>query len=375
MSRKGFLRLDHDSIHADDMAEIVGATNLSTVDAPESCFAFTFHEMEIDHAALLMGRNKDRFGHDIRHYLRSATGFFQDTPNGFVTMPDGGTDFKRRYSEDLGVAIGSLFMVGALRMKWETIAHIPATKTIKGLAKTPDFIGFTEVNQKRVFECKGTTLLQDVDKVRNKAKQQLDTYREAGVRKFALVTYLPISGKAIPPYLFVSDPPLELPTVSFELCVGLHYLHVAEYSGLEETFDALQEVLAARVPFEEHLTNEEEFPWRIRQKYRPLAEYLSDAFQRESDKAETEKIDGEEFIGLWRTTLIGKKTVKVFTGIHRSRIESVIAMLQQPPGDRFGTVSQYESFGKAIVSDTTDLSFNLFGDGTLFLVATRLRSS
>ncbi|HEX4142962.1 MAG TPA: hypothetical protein VHY91_05390 [Pirellulales bacterium] len=368
MNRKVFLRIDRDSLHPDDLSGVTEAASIAPVDSPESCFAFSFDEMDLDHACLLLGRNKERFGHDLRHYVRSACGFFQDTPDGFVTMPDVGADFKRRFSEDLGVSIGTLFMVQAVRLRWETVAHIPGTKTLKGPGKTPDFVGFSVGGRKRVYECKGTTQPQDVDTVRHKAKEQLAAHREDDVRKWALVTYLPTSTKLIPPFLFVSDPPSDLPNVSLDLCIGIHYSMVAEFSGFEQTLDALKALLTLRVQLSQYSSNGGEPPWKVRGQYRPLAEKLLDTYQAEQPRIRRTVVNGEQFIGVVRAITIGQQVTKVFTGVRVAQFEAVLQMLQQAPGSAPSEGSQSVIAGQSMGLSIKSERFSMFSDGTLFLI-------
>src|SRR5690348_4860951 len=106
MTRKLFLRLDQGTLTSQDFTSLVGAPCVTDIDPSDSYYQYTFETVALDHALLLFGINKSRFGFDLFHYLYSAQGFFGQTNEGMVVMPDSGPDFKRRYSEDLGVAIG-----------------------------------------------------------------------------------------------------------------------------------------------------------------------------------------------------------------------------------------------------------------------------
>lgn len=69
----------------------------------------------------------------------------------YLSLPlDSTPDHKRKLAEDMGVAVGSIFMVMALGLRWETIAQIPSNA--KASKSTPDFLGFDDNDVKRVYE-------------------------------------------------------------------------------------------------------------------------------------------------------------------------------------------------------------------------------
>lgn len=363
MTRNIFLRLDHDSIPSNDIQKILDSNAIVEIDAPENCFSFAFDELELDHAVALLSSKPERFGHDIRHYLRSASGFFKDVPHGFVSMPDAGPDFKKRFSEDLGVSIGALFMMKSFGIKCETIAHIPTNKTLKGLEKTPDFAGFDSENQKMVFECKGTTRPDQIDKFRHDAKVQLGNHTEPEVPKIALVTYIPVSTKLIPPYLFVSDPPIDPVNLTQVMCLGLHYILVCNFSGLEKTSAALRDFMAIRLSLKGITPDSRTYRKALTQ-YRPASENLLDTFSKDKNEKDNIFLEGRRFIGTWRTFKHGEKLVKVFTGVEEIQMSNVIDILSKLPeqdGSAIAILGNRESIS---VKDR----YSLFSDASLFMV-------
>ena len=221
MLRKLLLRIDRGSIAQSDLASMYPSSNVSEVDSSQDCFQYAFESINLDHALLLLGHNQSRRGFDLWHYLQSAHALTEKDMDGFVLMPNGSPDFKRRFSEDLGVAIGSLFLAHTIDLRLESVAQIPTNTRLNKHSKVPDFVGFDGAGGKRVYECKGTTASNDVDKHRQKATDQLDDHVETNVSKFAMVTYIPNSHKLIPPFLFVSDPPIPLPRLSITVATGL----------------------------------------------------------------------------------------------------------------------------------------------------------
>jgi hypothetical protein len=366
MPRKLFLRLDRASLHADDRTAIAGCDSVAHVDEPEDCFQYSFDPTHLDHALLLLGENKSRFGFDLWHYLYSAQGFFGQTNDGFVLMPDSTPDFKRRFSEDLGVAIGSMFLVDTLSLKWETICQIPINRKLDKHGKTPDFIGFDTTGRKRVYECKGTTAPHDVDKHRQKAKSQLAEHKEANVTKFAMVTYVPTSARLIPPYLFVSDPPILLPTLTERLAAGLHYLLAFQFAGLDGIIEPLRSALALRYKIDASEAVGDVATWQDEQDLATQNSQLVAAANALSQQSGLVAFQGQQFAGTWREAEDQKRKLRAFTGVSTSHvIELASAVCAAPDPQRpFNT----PSFSSLRTANADDQHFSLFSEGTLLLI-------
>lgn len=366
MARKLFLRLDQGSLSGDDIAAIINSSPVSTVDSGENCFQFSFPAVVLDHALLLLGGNNSRFGFDLWHYLYSARGFFSQTADGLLVMPDSTPDFKRRYSEDLGVAVGSLLMVESLDVKWETIAQIPTNKRLTKRAKTPDFIGFDSTGRKRVYECKGTTQPHDVDKHRQKAKQQLADHHEANVTKFAAVTYVPTSPKLIPPFLFVSDPPAALSLMTETLATGIHYLQVCEFAALDRLTEPLHQAIALRLAVEEKIASGEEPDWQMQHNRDAAMRQCKEVVGIISQQSDLTEFQGHRFAGIWRSAQEKDTKIKVLTGVSVDQLTDVVdALSARPDTQEPAKAPRFQT--DSVMHGTNRTSFSLFSDGTLLL--------
>lgn len=330
--------------------------------------------MVIDHAVLLLGEHKARLGFGLWHYLQSASALFSQTDNGFVGLPDGSAEFKRRFAEDLGVALGSLLMVQTLNVKWETVAQIPTNKkSLKKHAKTPDFVAFDHSGRKRVFECKGTTQPHDVDKHRLKAKQQLGDHQEANVSKFATVAYIPAASRLIPPFLFVSDPSVPLPSMTEAVAAGIHYLKVCEFAGLESLAEPLDTGLAQRLAIEDLIRQGESLKWQIERDFRSQWQQINGVVEQIAQRNDLVEFQGQRFAGEWRDAAEKGNKLRAFTGVSVEQLEKVCGELGTYPK----AVAQFRAprfqEQSALFSEPGDQKehqsvFSLFSDGTLLLV-------
>ena len=365
MPRTLFLRLDPSSLQGDDITAITTSPKVCPVDARENCFQYSFESIDLDHAMLGLGQNKARFGIDLWHYLHSAQGFFGRTDDGFIIMPASTPDFKRRYSEDLGVAVGSLLLAESLALKWETISQIPTNSKLDKHAKTPDFCGFCMDNRKVVYECKGTTAPDDVDKHRRKAKDQLSDHVELNVNKFALVTYVPTSARLIPPYVFVSDPPISAPLITEPLSVGLHYVLVLQFAGLEELVEPLRSALAMRYRIAEAESNGDEPSWHDRHESENLNGEFVAAVNIVLRQTEIVEYAGQQFVGTWRFAEDERRKIRVFLGVSTDQIVNVARALATPVDSQRPFVAPRFQLPSAIQNPKVT---SLFSDGSLLLI-------
>lgn len=366
MPSKLFLRIDRGSIAASDLTAMTSASRITNVDVPEDCYQYGFESITLDHALLLLGENKSRFGFDLWHYLHSAHGLFGHIADGFVVMPNGSPDFKRRYSEDLGVAIGSLFLAHTIDLRLETVAQIPTNTRLDKHAKVPDFVGFDGTKRKRVYECKGTTAPDDVDKHRQKAKSQLADHHEANVTKFATVTYVPTSSKLIPPFIFVSDPPIPLPSLSLPIAAGLHLILVLEFAGLESAINPLREMLASWVKIEQSTADAEEISFRSRTDFQNQKQNFRSALTDAIERAGSIEIEGRRFAGIGRPAENQGQKIKVFTGVDADYANLLGNALANGDPESDFTLPQYQS--EATMTGTQDGNYSRFSDGSLLHV-------
>lgn len=366
MPRKLFLRIDRGSIAGTDLSAMMSASQITNVDVPEDCFQYGFDSITLDHALLLLGENKSRFGFDLWHYLHSAHGLFGHIADGFVVMPNGSPDFKRRYSEDLGVAIGSLFLAHTIDLRLETVAQIPTNARLDKHAKVPDFVGFDGTNRKRVYECKGTTAPDDVDKHRQKAKSQLADHHEANVTKFATVTYVPTSSKLIPPFIFVSDPPIPLPRMSRAVVTGLHLVLTLEFSGLQSPVEPLRQMMASWVKLEQTLADGEGMNFRSRSDFQDQQRSFLATLTSAIDLADVIQMEQRRVAGVFRTAENQGRKIKAFTGVdvdHAIAVANALATIE--PEATF-QIPQYQT--EATHTGRQDGTFSRFSDGTILYV-------
>lgn len=365
MPRKLFLRIDRGTIAADDGTAMSGSQHVTLVDLPEDCFQYTFESIALDHALLLLGENKSRFGFDLWHYVQSAHGLFGHISDGFVVMPNGSPDFKRRFSEDLGVAIGALFLAHTIELRLETVAQIPTNARLDKHAKIPDFVGFDLARRKRVFECKGTTAPDDVDKHRQKAKSQLAAHVEGNVTKFATVTYVPTSPKLIPPFIFVSDPPIPLPRLSLAVATGLHLLLALEFASVEAPVTQLRKMLSTWVKIDQSIADGEEVAAQLEDLLIAEKAGMLSAIQEGIEQVSEMQIDGRRIVGVDRIAENQGQKVKVFTGIDA---DHTIAVAQALASSDSETEVRGLSPMKGTSTGSQDGTFSKFSDGTVLFV-------
>ncbi|HKU74084.1 MAG TPA: hypothetical protein VJR02_09205 [Pyrinomonadaceae bacterium] len=367
MTRKLFLRLDQGTLPPQDYTAIAGASSVTSIDTSDHYYQYALETITLDHALLLFGTNKSRFGFDLFHYLHSAQGFFGQTDEGMIVMPDSTPDFKRRYSEDLGVALGILLAADTLTLQIESVTQIPTNQRLDKYAKTPDFIGFDGNNRKRVIECKGTTLPQDIDKHRQNAKNQLASHQENGVPKFAMVTYIPSSTKLIPAFMFVSDPPIPLPAISRVLAIGLHYVTVFEFAGIPQLADSLRQVLIEQLRYDQTIAGGKRSTYFTRLELSNAMDSFGQAVSRFLEHRFKVDLGGAEFIGTWRTTLDHNRTVWAFTGVSTQQLYKLQTALKNSiePNNVFELPS-FRIDQAALRAEQQYLS--LFSDGTILFV-------
>lgn len=367
MSKKLFLRLDRASLSTSDIDAFSKGTRVTDVDRTADLYSFDFAPVVLDHALLLLGGNNSKFGFDLWHYLHSASGFFGQTPDGFVVMPNSTPDFKRRFSEDLGVAIGSLLLVDALGVRLETVAQIPTNKKLDKHSKVPDFVAFDRTGLKRVYECKGTTVPNDVDKHRQKAKDQLAQHEESGVPKHAMVTYIPSSTKLLPPFLFVSDPPIKLPLISEAIAAGLHYLLAFEFAGQADLTTLLRQLLSRRHLIDEVMAAGEEPSWEDQNALANLCINFREAANALSEQNGLQDFNGQSFLGVWHVAREADHAVRAFTGVSIDQVRQLSSSFMVLR-DIHKAVDIPRFQDASITSDSEPALFSLFSDGTLLLI-------
>jgi hypothetical protein len=215
---------------------------------PSGSYFLNFTPAVFLHAYTLLGSNPQRFGQDLTLYLATTNTFFDkssaplDVHLSLVGVNT--SDAKKRLSEDLGVALSSLFMVEAFGVAWDTIAQIPQNSKLS--KKRPDFEGFAAHDVRHLFEAKGTTVLGSVEAAMHKAIEQVKKYPEASSSKVAIVSYLCADDRFFPSQTFVVDPPAlpdNIPPTK-RVAQLLHGEKVFQFAGLPETASAYIKVLS-----------------------------------------------------------------------------------------------------------------------------------
>jgi hypothetical protein len=351
-----FVSFDASTIDLDLMQEIYSTnTNLQSIE--QNICVFEFDSITFAHALMLLGQNGNRFGYDLSLYLNTVIYFFNNSTTavtGLIVIDKGSSDFKKRISEDLGVAISSLFMVQSLQLKWETITQIPQNKKLS--KKTPDFLGFNSNSERFIYESKGTTQPQTVESVMSKALEQSKGYPETATGKFAIVSYFPTGGKSMPPFTFIADPPIsDIFIPERENSTLLHYTYVLNFVGLENTLQAYETMLVEKFKLD-----------RQDEQERPLFSLPSNLglqrFQNQTRQAfEQERLSRDAFIWENRTYIgryldIPATMNRPFVGVHLETIEQVLRL---DTNIAEFVDARFRSNGEEI---------SIFSDGTIFKV-------
>jgi hypothetical protein len=352
-----FISFDASTIGFDLMQEIHSTnTNLQLID--QNICIFEFDSITFAHALLLLGKNGNRFGYDLSFYLTTVVYFFNNSATasrGLIVIDKGSSDFKKRISEDLGVAISSLFMVQSLQLKWETITQIPQNRKLS--KKTPDFLGFNSSSERFIYESKGTTQPQTVESVMSKALEQSKGYPETARGKFAIVSYFPTSDKGMPPFTFIADPPISdvfIPEI--ENSVLLHYTHVLKFVGLEITLQAYETMLVEKFKLDRQDERERSLlsPFPSNLGLQRFQDETSQAFEQERLERETFSWQGNIFIG--RYLDVSDSISRPFVGVHLETIERILRL----------NTDIVEFSDARSRSDGEEIS--IFSDGTIFKV-------
>lgn len=318
-------------------------------------YELEFHSLTFIHAYALLGQSVQRFGLDLRLYLGTVKTFFEggiDSDSLRVSLTHvSATDAKRRLSEDLGVALSSLFMVEAFLVRWETIAQIPQNSKLS--KKRPDFEAFSIGDERYLFESKGTTQLGGVEAAMAKAVEQVKGYPEASNSKLAIVSYIPGDSRLFTGQTFVVDPPA-LPDIvdpSLDTAMLLHGERVFQFAGLPLTAAAYLRVLAKQLKDDLGDSGVVEYAARDEKLY---ATYLA---EREQQGLTREVIDGMDFIG--QSLQFDELGRRIFFGAQVASLEAL-------------TLMSPSTLDVALVAEQLNERQNLFPDGTILCVYDQL---
>ncbi|BDI16819.1 hypothetical protein ANSO36C_26210 [Nostoc cf. commune SO-36] len=321
-----FVYFDASTIDYEVLQQIY-STNSQLQEVEQNICVFEFDAITFAHALMLLGQNGNRFGYDLSLYLSTVVYFFNNSTtsvNGLIIVDQGSSDFKKRISEDLGVAISSLFMAQSFQIKWETITQIPQNKKLS--KKTPDFLGFNLNDERYIYESKGTTQPQNIESAMTKALEQSKGYPETATGKFAIVSYFPTGGKSMPPFTFIADPPIsDIFIPERENSILLHYTHVLSFAGLDNTLRFYENLLVEKFKLDRQDEQERtlyRFPRNL-----GLQRFLDTVIQT----FEQERVTKDTFA--WRNiTYIGRYLdlpdgrSRLFTGVHVETIEQILRL-------------------------------------------------
>lgn len=336
-----------------------GSTRLiNSTQLPENVRFVAVNPAVFTHAYLLLGEQPQRFVSDLTLYLTTVRTFFERADAvGGINVPDwANPDSRRRLSEDLGVALAAFFMVEVFGLSWESVSQIPQNAKLS--KKRPDFQGYTPTNQRYLFEAKGTTKLQTVEKTMSKAMSQVKGYPETAEAKIAIVSYLSADERFFPSTSFVVDPPAlpEEVKPDAETSRLLHFEKVLQFAGLPQTAKDYVSTLSHRLR-EKHRIDEGGTTSVARtRRIEGLQEDLRAEFVEESQPnvLETHRYRDSEFLGRSSESAVSK--IKVFFGVLRQALDAGVRFeaSAQPPKTEL-TVAEME------VSSA-------FADGTLLHV-------
>jgi hypothetical protein len=319
--------------------------------ALQSPYLFHIDPIVFTHAYMLMGTHASRFGYDLSLYLSTVNTFFNRNPlQETIRIPNTSQDAKRRLSEDLGVALASLFMVKALNIQWPTISQIPMNNKLA--KKRPDFEGFNTAGKRFLFEAKGTTNPSNVETALGHAIEQVKGYPEEAERKLAIVSFFSTDPRLFDSATFVVDPPLpDIVPPDEETSVLLHYEKVLQFCGYANSAVEYLKLLGR------YLKEERELYKEGISHYAPAPEVttLTNLIKQEGERFGHRVYKGRAFRGQVLTHEIGKKVCKIFLGIAEDKLFEI-----QNFFNNSGEPSQeWQDDGVSVFSDGTVLEVTI----------------
>jgi hypothetical protein len=211
------------------------------------------------------------------------------------------------------------------------------------------------MNRRYLFEAKGTTKLQTIEKTMSKAMGQVKNYPETAEAKIAIVSYMSADDRFFPSTSFVIDPPAlpEEIEPDVETSRLLHFEKVLQFAGLTQTAKAYLSTLSQRLR-EEHRVGVVSLVERRRSE--SFQQNLRVEFQEESQTSVHETVRYRDFEFLGRSFEDSVSKIRVFFGVRRQALEAGIS---------FGIVPQPSR--TELVEIETEIN-STFADGTLLRV-------
>ncbi len=302
------------------------------------------------HVLHLLGNNSTRFTSDLRFYIATVRTFFEGQPQAqLISVPNGAdADFKKRLSEDMGVALASTFMTKAFDIRWESISQIPANSKLS--KKRPDFQAFSrsDITKPYIFEAKGTTLLSSVEDATSRALEQAKAYPVVAHAKLVLTSYLSVDSRYFPSATFVIDPPAPSSEfISSDISILMHFEKILQFSGLLKTSARYISLLSKLLKGGKITiaSIQEDLDRR-----RPEAQALRETYEEESGNIQSIQMNNRMFIGQFQKF----ENATLFFGADKERIDNGINFKTSE-----GQYEQRQTIGKASLLSYLD-------DGTLF---------
>jgi hypothetical protein len=343
---KIFLKLDPQTIKDPIRSDILSRAS-SLTEAAHDVFVFEFTLQELMHAQALLTQHIEFYGNDLSTYLPSAITHFNRTgPDCEITFNMGGADFKKRMSEDMGVAISSLFMNQAFGIKWQTILQIPPNKKLTYSKTRPDFQGTDPSGKMYLFEAKGTTSLTKVEGAIAKGIEQVKGYPLQADGKYVIASYFSGDATTFPSTAFVIDPPSKLdPITDPVIASGLHYVRVLEFMGLRAQAEAYREVVVAK--------NDKESYYNP--KYTPAKRELDRVWETMPDLSYEEHKQGVYAMRKELVSIDGTQSFEITYGVHKGVLQGLGEGVFE-----MGSTLGLETYSEENVS--------FFDDGTLLCI-------
>lgn len=247
---KTFLRLDPSTIPSAHKQTILAQNNRLTA-VEHEVYLLEFELAEFIHAQSLLSQYPHNYGKNLAIYLPTVINHLQTMSSvGEISLGMGDTDFKRKMSEDFGVALAALFMTRSFDIDWTSVSQVPANKALS--LKRPDFQSYNRTGELFFFEAKGTTSPNTLEKQISTGKDQVKKYPKPASGKFVIASYLGGDSGTFPTTTFVYDPPHDGSGFSSpKQVIRFHYYHVLNFMGWYSQAEAYLKLLVADFSLDE----------------------------------------------------------------------------------------------------------------------------
>lgn len=286
----------------------------------KSPLLFNVDPIQFTHAYKLLGANSSQFGYDLSLYLATVNTYFENSgEHQPLQIPQCSQDFKKRLSEDLGVAMAALFMVKAFNIDWRTISQIPANNKL--IKKRPDFEAFDYSGRRFIFEAKGTTRPSSVETCLTNAIEQAKGYSEAAERKLAIVSFFSADSRIFDSATFIVDPALpDIVPPDKETSILLHYERVLQFSGLSQSAVEYTKELSKYLRKKTKPTGTEYLPTRLPDHRRSK---FWGSLELETERSQEKRYEDKRFLGSITQTNVGNKMFSIYCGVSEETLNAI----------------------------------------------------